>query len=253
MSRPDYFDKYSLIRFKREDGILEMQLHTDGKEMEWDYASRPNAQLEQAFLDIGRDPDNGVVIFTGAGNRFTGPEAPRKSPGSKPQYSGRPWQTVFDELHHMMNNLLAIPVPMIAAVNGPAMRHCELPMLCDIVLASDDTFFQDSAHYTGGLVPGDGKHIVFPLLMGINRARYFMLTGQKMSAQEAQQIGVVNEVMSRAALSDRAWALARELMLQSPSVRRYTRLLLTEKIRREFNENLSLGAALEGLGIWADL
>ena len=74
-------------------------------------------------------------------------------------------------------NFLNIEVPVISAVNGPAWRHSELPLLADIVLAADTAQFQDSAHFTGGLVPGDGMHIVYPLLLGVNRARYFLLTG----------------------------------------------------------------------------
>jgi enoyl-CoA hydratase/carnithine racemase len=252
MNEPAYFGQFSHIRFKREDGILEFRLHTDDRELVWDYAS-VNRELFEAFEAIARDSDNAVVIMTGTGNEFTGPEIPIKDKPGVPHYSGRPWRLVFDDVHKMVNNLLAIPVPVIAAVNGPAVRHCELPMMCDIILATEDTVFQDSAHFRGGIVPGDGKHVIYPMLMGVNRARYFMLTAQRMSAQQALQIGLIHEILPRDRLLGRAWVLAREMALQSTAVRRYTRLLLTEKMRRELNETLSLGAALEGLGIWADM
>jgi enoyl-CoA hydratase/carnithine racemase len=57
--------------------------------------------------------------------------------------------------------------------------------LCDIVIASDTATFQDDPHFLNGIVPGDGVHIIWPLLLGPNRGRYFLLTGQKLSAQEA--------------------------------------------------------------------
>ena len=138
---------------------------------------------------------------------------------------------------------------MISAINGPALRHSELPLLCDIVLASEDVVFQDSAHFPNGLVPGDGMHIVYPLLMGTNRARYFLLTGQVLSAQEAQEIGLVNEVLPKREVLPRAWALAEQLAQRPPLTLRYTRVVLTLHIKRLLQDMLGYGLALEGLGV----
>ena len=121
--------------------------------------------------------------------------------------------------------------------------------MCDVVLASETAAFQDSAHFVGGLVPGDGMHIVFPLVMGFNRGRYFLLTGQKISAQEAKDYGVVNEVLPPERLLPRAWEIARQIMQQPELNRRYTRILLTEVLRRQINELLPYGLALEGLAL----
>ena len=84
---------------------------------------------------------------------------------------------------------------MISAINGPAWRHSEIPLLCDIVLAADTAQFQDSAHFLSDVVPGDGMHIVYPLLLGMNRGRYFLLTGQTLDAQKALELGLVAEVL----------------------------------------------------------
>ena len=145
--------------------------------------------------------------------------------------------------------MLAIDVPMISAVNGPAVRHAELPVMCDIVLASETATFQDSAHYTGGLVPGDGVHVVFPMVMGLNRGRYFLLTGQVLDAAEALEVGLVNEVLPKDKLMPRAWELAAKIMEQPELNRRYSRILLTEDLRRRMYEYLPYGLALEGLCI----
>jgi enoyl-CoA hydratase/carnithine racemase len=159
------------------------------------------------------------------------------------------WMELGWESKGLLTNLLAIDVPMIGAVNGPAVRHAELPIMCDIVLASETAAFQDSAHYVGGLVPGDGVHVVFPLTMGLNRGRYFLLTGQIIGAEEAKQIGLVNEVLPREKLLLRAWELARQIMRQPEMHRRYARILITERLRRQINELLPYGLALEGLGV----
>jgi enoyl-CoA hydratase/carnithine racemase len=138
---------------------------------------------------------------------------------------------------------------MISAINGPALRHSEIPLLCDIVLAAEHTTFQDSAHFPNGMVPGDGMHIVYPLLLGLNRGRYFLLTGQTLTAHQAQEMGLVSEVLPPHALLPRAWTLAEQLAQRPPLVLRYSRVLLTQYLKRQLHDLLGYGLALEGLGV----
>ena len=243
----DYRDKYAAISMRREDGILELTLGTDGGPLQW--GRQPHAELEEAFLNIGRDRENQLVIMTGTGDEFSGPVAEAESNRAAHRQSPDEWAELGWESNRLLTNLLAIDVPMISAVNGPATRHAELPVMCDIVLASENASFQDSAHYAGGLVPGDGVHVVFPMIMGLNRGRYFLLTGQVLDAHEALQAGLVNEVLSKERLLPRAWELARLIMQQPQMNRRYARLLLTEHLRRRMAELLPYGLALEGLAI----
>jgi enoyl-CoA hydratase/carnithine racemase len=222
-------------------------LHTAGKSLRW--GLDVHAELPDAFADIGRDPDTRVVIITGTGDEFSGPAA---TPGST-LFTKRPSLETMDRVHwegrHMLMNLLNIEVPVISAVNGPAWRHSEIPLLGDIVLAAEHAAFQDSAHFMSDLVPGDGMHIVYPMLLGINRARYFLLTGQVLSAREAQSFGLVAEVLTADELMPRAWALAEQLAAKPRLVLRYTRLLFTEHIRKRMSELLGYGLAMESLAI----
>ena len=243
----DYCDKYANLSMRRDEGILEITLGTDGGPLQW--GRQAHAELEEAFLNIGRDRQNQVVIMTGTGDEFSGPVAEAEANRAAHKQTADEWLELGWESNRLLSNLLAIDVPMISAVNGPAARHAELPVMCDIVLAAENASFQDSAHYSGGLVPGDGGHVVFPMIMGLNRGRYFLLTGQVLGARQAMDYGLVNEVLPQEDLLPRAWELAREIMRQPEMNRRYTRLLLTEQLRRQLQELLPYGLALEGLAI----
>lgn len=247
MAFEDYARAFQTIRMRREDGILEMTLHTDGGPLVW--GRLPHGELERAFLAIGRDRENKVVILTGTGEAFSGPYPSLDAHLDDHRQSPDEWGQLGWESKNLLTNLLAIDAPMISAVNGPALRHAELPVMCDIVLASETATFQDSAHFINGLVPGDGMHVVFPLIMGFNRGRYFLFTGQVIGAEEAKAVGLVNEVLPADQLLPRAWALARQIMQQPELNRRYTRILLTEVLRRQINELLPYGLALEGLAL----
>ncbi len=98
---------------------------------------------------------------------------------------------------HLIFNVLDVDVPMISAVNGPCNMHSEVPLMGDIVLASEDAYFQDASHFPRGQVPGDGQHVIWSFLAGHTRARYFLLTGKKLGAAEAKEWGVVNEVLPK--------------------------------------------------------
>jgi enoyl-CoA hydratase/carnithine racemase len=116
------------------------------------------------------------------------------------------------------------------------------------VLAAEEATFQDSAHFPNGMVPADGMHIVYPLLLGLNRGRYFLLTGQLLTTQQAQEMGLVNEVLPRQDLLLHAWVLAEQLAQRPPLVLRYSRVLLTQHLKRLMHDLLGYGLALEGLG-----
>jgi enoyl-CoA hydratase/carnithine racemase len=245
----EYKDRYANFRFElSEEGILLMQCHTNGGSLVWDW--KAHDEMSDAFADVAGDREIKVLIHTGTGENYNADwGAP---PGAKPLYLAMDDQKGLSKLDEkawygrmLIENLLAVEVPMISAVNGPCNIHSEVPLLGDIVLASEEAYFQDLAHFPRGLVPGDGQHVIWPWLIGRNRARYMLLTGKKLSAREALEWGAVSEVLPKEGLLDRAWELARELAKRPPLTLRYTRLLFTQDLKRAFLDELAHGLARE--------
>ena len=244
----EYSTKYPCIKMERKNGILLMTTHSKGDTINWSYAD-PEAypgiyyHLGEAWHDIGSDVENKVVIWTGAGDAFAGP--PGSGKRAQPR-TPRGWERSNWKGRHMQMNLLDIDVPVICAVNGPALKHGDLIFLCDIVLAAEHATFQDS-HLYCDTVPGDGAHVIYPLVMGINRARYFLLTSEVINAKQAQDMGMVNEILPKDKLMARAWELAEMLAKKPPLATRFARYLLVHEMRKKMLEMQGYGLALEGL------
>jgi enoyl-CoA hydratase/carnithine racemase len=245
----DYANKYSQIRLERRTGILQMSLHTDGAALRWGPVIQ--AELVDAFTQIGADRENRIIIMTGTGDEFSGPRA---EPGHSfyrevsHHISANLLDTIHWNAHRLMTRMLDIEVPMIGVVNGPAMRHSELPLMCDIVIAADDASFEDTAHFKlASQTPGDGIGIVYTMLLGLNRARYFMLTGQIIGAGEAKELGLVSELMPREKLLPRAWELAEQMAQKNDLLLRYTRVTLVQPLKKWMEQEVMYHLALESL------
>jgi len=242
----EYANRYRHIRLERDDaGVLVATFHTDGGTLQW--GPGPYQEFPRCFADIGNDRGNKVVIFTGAGEDFSGP--PGNPANHRPRKTPAGWYNEYWGGKRLVSNLLDIEVPTIAAINGPAFRHSELPLLCDLVIGSDTVAFQDTGHFMTGLVPGDGVHVIYPTLLGLNRGRYFLMTGQRIDAKEALNLGLVCELLPRDRLLDRARELAALVLRQPPLVRRFTKALLVQQLKRSFHETLGYGLSIEGMAV----
>jgi enoyl-CoA hydratase/carnithine racemase len=245
-----YKDKYEFVRFERNEGVLELTIHREGKPAQW--SAHPGGihdELGQAFYDIGRDRENRVVILTGTGDEFLTRldwSVPDPDMGSFAY-----WDRLYKEGKDLLMNLLDIEVPVIGAVNGPAFIHAEIATMSDIVLAADHAVFADKAHAPAGVVPGDGVHIWWQMLLGPNRGRHFLLTGAEISAEEAKALGFVAEILPRERLMARAREIARELAAKPTGMLRGSRAAFVQHIKRRMLDDLGYGLQLEGLGVLA--
>ncbi len=240
-----YADRFEHLALSRDaDGILEVRLHTDGGPLVW--GDSAHTELVYAFTEIGGDPGNRVIILTGTAGRFIADIDDSWVGAMNPAK----WDKLYSHGKRLLQRILELPVPVVAAINGPASVHAELAVVSDIVLASDTAYFSDAPHFKYGVVPGDGAQIIWPLLLGLNRGRYFLLTAQRISAQEALDLGVVNEVLPPDALMTRAHELARTLARQPDVILRYSRDALTQHLKRLVLDDLGYGLALAGLGTY---
>jgi len=239
----DYSNRFPNIVLERRDGVLLVRLHSDGGPLRFGSGERGvHTQLGDAFAAISRDAENRVVIITGTGDTFCDTFESGAGGGvSGPEFYDR----MFKEGRDLISNLLSIEVPVIGVINGPATIHAEIVAMSDVVLAADTAVIADLAHFPNGVVPGDGVHVFWPMVLGINRGRSFLLTGERIGAAEAKALGIVAEVLPAERLMDRAWSLALDWAKKPRLALRYTRTILVEPIKRRMQEELGYGLALE--------
>ena len=243
-SGPAYFTRYEHLRMNRSaSGILTVQLTTNNGPIV--FTGKDHHDFVEAFFMIAQDRDNKVVILTGTGDEFF---AQIDGPSLGDITNPREWDKTWWEGQQVLQNLAAIGVPVIAAINGPATVHSEYALTADVILASESAYFQDFPHLTFGIVPGDGIQTVWTRAIGEHRARYFLYTQQKISAQEAKALGVVAEVLpTNEALVERANALAEQLLTIPELTRRHMRAMFALPLKKALLEQVGYGLAVEGI------
>jgi len=248
----EYAERWQdFLALRREDGILEVRFHSDGGPFLWGVEVHKN--LIPALHDIASDPENECLIVTGTGDAFLA-GSDDASWIRNGQFLDAPNFTADQTYDHwyvtqtrLPFSLFHLPIPIVSAINGPHRVHAELSVCADLVICADNTYFQD-VHVFEGMVPGDGSHIVWRELLGLNRGRAFLLTGDKIEAQEALDLGIVYEVLPPEQLNDRAWELAREVFMRQPRLtRRMTHSLLMQPWREAWEKEIWTGLAHEAV------
>lgn len=131
-------------------------------------------------------------------------------------------------------NLLDLELPIVAAVNGPAMGlGATIALLCDSVFMADDAVIGDP-HVRVGLVAGDGGTGIWPLLVGPMLAKRYLLTGDRIDAAEAHRLGLVSHVVAPDRLDDEAMAFCERLAAGAPLAVRYTKAAVNALVKQAF-------------------
>jgi enoyl-CoA hydratase/carnithine racemase len=223
-------EHYKLER--RDDGVILAQGHTRGGSMQLSVEN--HRAVGQLFKTIGADPKNEVMIFTGTGEDFMMDVDPEGFALEEEDLQYWAYEYAYKDGRINVSSLINdLEIPTIGILNGCGF-HSEIPLMCDITLMAADAVLYD-LHYDIGSVPGDGIHSCFEELLGVKRAAYALLTGEAIDANTALEYGMVNEVLPKDELIDRAYQIADHIMTQP----RTTRRLSTQIIRRPWRQRIS--------------
>ena len=233
------YSRYHSLSCERQDTVLIVSLN------------RPEAlnainadlhtELSHVFADIALDQETHVVVLTGKGRAFSaGGDIKWFQDMTPPQLDA-----LFIEARKIIVDLLEVQQPIIAAVNGPATGlGATLALFSDIIFAADNARIGDP-HVRVGVVAGDGGAVIWPWLVGAARAKEFLLTGDLLTAAEAERIGLINRVVPADQLMATALALAQRLATGPIQAIRGTKASVNKILRETVNLVLDTSLALE--------
>ncbi len=233
------YSNYRFIEFSQDRGVLTMRLN------------RPEAmnainaglhtELSTVFAEIAADPEVHAVVLTGAGRGFCGG-------GDLAWFrdiTREQVDTLFVEARKIIIDLLELPQPIVAAVNGHAAGlGATLALFCDVIYVADAARISDP-HVRVAVAAGDGGAVIWPLLVGPARAKEYLMTGDSLTAAEAERIGLVNHVVPAGQVLDQATAMARRLADGPRRAVAATKASVNKLLRDAANLVLDTSLALE--------
>ena len=232
---------YRALRFERQGDVLIITIdHPSNKLNAVDDVL--HTELTRLFADLKRESRARAAVITGAGRIF--------SAGG--DFDWFPTLSNLEALEHlrrdakqMIWDLLDVPIPIVAAVNGPAVGlGASLALLCDTIYMAESAHIADP-HVMVGIVAGDGGAAIWPLAVGPARAKQYLMTGDPVPAAEAERIGLVNAVVPDAKLLETAIAFATRLAAGAPLAIQYTKLAVNKQIKDALNIAFDASTALE--------
>jgi enoyl-CoA hydratase len=231
---------YSSIRFDRAGDVLKVTLANPRNELNA-VDGEMHEELRRLFEELKSDRAARAVLLTGSGRAF--------SAGGDFH-----WMTTIDteglyelrrEGKQIVWNLLDVEVPIVAAINGPAIGlGATLALLCDVILMADTATIADP-HVRVGIVAGDGGAVVWPLALGPALAKRYLMTGDALSAADAERLGLVTEAVPAAELEERALAFAQRLAAGAPLAVRYTKMAVNQLVKQALATAFDYSMGLE--------
>src|ERR687888_2174009 len=203
------YSAYRELHVRRlEPGILEIVMGEEGGKLSITNA-RMHAELARIWVDIDRDPETRVAILRGAGKGFSagGDLAMVEEMTRDFALRARVWREARDLVYNIINCSKMV----VSAMHGPAVgAGLVCGLLADISIAAKNARLIDG-HTRLGVAAGDHAAIIWPLLCGMAKAKYYLLLCEQMSGEEAERIGLVSKCVDDDQVHDRALAVARDL------------------------------------------
>lgn len=237
------FDRYSRFRFRREGRVLHVAIAAPGKVNAVDGAL--HRELATVFTDLQHDPGSDLVVLTGEGRAFcAGGDfdwfAEQIAEPSK-------FRDIGFEAKRIVQSLLELEKPILCRLNGAAAGlGATIALLCDVIIASEDAVIGDP-HVKVGLVAGDGGAVIWPALVGMARAKEWLLTGEMLGAREAAAIGLVNQAVPANELDNRVAEVAAKILANPRHAVRWTKLVMNQPLRQLAIQSMDASIAYETL------
>jgi enoyl-CoA hydratase len=205
-------------------------------------------ELEEIWIDLARDETIKVIVLTGAGRAFSaGGNIKRMAERAGTQFGLEYALRVPQNTLRIFEHLLLVPQPIIAAVNGDAIGlGMTLLLFADMSVVADDARLGDT-HVKVGMVAGDGGAVIWPLLVGPQRAKEFLMRGKLLRGAEAAAMNLVNYAVPKEAVVQEARTIAEELAANAPWAVRWTKAAVNKQIKAQLNQVLELSIAYESL------
>src|SRR3990170_3038071 len=238
------YSQYKELKFRRiEPGILEIVMGEEGKLSV--ATARMHAEMAGVWLDVDRDPETRVAILRGAGKGFSagGDMAMVEEMTRNAAVRARVWREARDLVYNMLNCSKII----ISAIHGPAVgAGLAAGLMADISIASKNARLIDG-HTRLGVAAGDHAAIVWPLLCGMAKAKYYLLTCDTITGEEAERLGLVSLTCDETELQAKALDVARRLAAGAQTALRWTKYSLNNWLRMA-GPTFDTSMALEMLG-----
>jgi enoyl-CoA hydratase len=235
---------YKMLHLNRpEPGILEIVMGQEGKLSVAD--AQTHRELTEIWRDIDADSDTSVAIIRGLGKGFSGGGSLDLVEAVARDFDVR--ARVWREARDLVYNLINCSKIVVSAMHGPAVgAGLVTGLLADISIAARNARIIDG-HTRLGVAAGDHATIVWPLLCGMAKAKYYLLLCDEISGEEAERIGLVSLCVDEAELRDKALEVARRLARGSQSALRWTKYSLNNWLRMA-GPTFDTSLALEMLG-----
>ncbi len=232
-------ENYEHILIEKSDGVAILTLNRPEKLNAVNGVL--HSELTTIFLDVMSDPDVRAAVITGAGRGFCAGGDFSGGANMAPK-TGMP---MMQEARRIVDNLLDCEKPIVAAVNGAATGlGATVALLCDVVIAARNARIGDP-HVKMGITAGDGGAVIWPLLVGVNRAKQMLMTGDLWTADEAYAMGLVNKVVDEGEALNAGLAMARRLAAGAPYAVQSSKVSVNKFIKAISNLVLPLSLALE--------
>ena len=198
---------------------------------------------------INNDNDVRCVIFTGAGKAFSAGGNLKAMRDREGTFGASPLemrdQAYRKNIHRIIRSLWNIEVPMIGAINGPAIGlGNDAGCTCDIRIAADNAKF-GATFLKMGLIPGDGGSWLLPRVIGWSNASRLFFTGDIVDAETAKSWGLVSEVVPAVSLIEEARAIAERVSQQPPQSLRMTKRLMRDGMNSSFDTIMEMSASMQ--------